>query len=108
MAAARACRRAAAASAVLSALVVKGSFFIVVRLWFDAAPGMGLAVAQLLAAWAPPAILFGSVIALRQAAAETPDRLLDAGADRLPVPDVSARVRCIRGDSCAAARWPVV
>ena len=30
----------AAASAVLSALVVKGSFFIVVRLWFDAVPGV--------------------------------------------------------------------
>ena len=29
----------AAASAVLSALVVKGSFFLVVRLWFDALPG---------------------------------------------------------------------
>src|SRR5208282_4262641 len=28
-----------AASAVLSALVVKGSFFIVVRLWFDVMPG---------------------------------------------------------------------
>ena len=30
----------AAASAVLSALVVKGSFFIVVRLWFDVMPGL--------------------------------------------------------------------
>ena len=38
-----------AASAVLSALVVKGSFFIVIRLWFDAAPALpGLAAAQLL------------------------------------------------------------
>lgn len=56
-----------AASAVLSALVVKGSFFIVVRLWFDAMPALpGLAAAQLLAVLGASAILFGSVIALRQ------------------------------------------
>jgi multicomponent Na+:H+ antiporter subunit D len=56
-----------AASAVLSALVVKGSFFIVVRLWFDAMPGVpGIGAAQLLAAMGAAAILFGSVIALRQ------------------------------------------
>ncbi len=56
-----------AASAVLSALVVKGSFFIVVRIWFDAMPGVpGLGAAQLLAAMGAAAILFGSVIALRQ------------------------------------------
>jgi formate hydrogenlyase subunit 3/multisubunit Na+/H+ antiporter MnhD subunit len=56
-----------AASAVLSALVVKGSFFIVIRLWFDAAPALpGLAAAQLLAGLGAAAILFGSVIALRQ------------------------------------------
>jgi multicomponent Na+:H+ antiporter subunit D len=57
----------AAASAVLSALVVKGSFFIVVRLWFDAMPALpGPAAAQLLAALGAAAILFGSVVALRQ------------------------------------------
>ena len=57
----------AAASAVLSALVVKGSFFIVVRLWFDVMPGLpGLAAAQLLAALGAAAIVFGSVVALRQ------------------------------------------
>ncbi len=56
-----------AASAVLSALVVKGSFFIVIRLWFDAAPALpGIVAAQLLAALGAAAILFGSVIALRQ------------------------------------------
>ena len=56
-----------AASAVLSALVVKGSFFIVIRLWFDAAPALpGLSAAQLLAGLGAAAILFGSVIALRQ------------------------------------------
>src|SRR5262245_40608180 len=47
----------AAASAVLSALVVKGSFFIVVRLWFDVLPGVpGFAAAQLLAALGAAAI----------------------------------------------------
>ena len=57
----------AAGSAVLSALVVKGSFFIVVRLWFDVMPGLpGFAATQLLAALGAAAILFGSVVALRQ------------------------------------------
>ncbi len=56
-----------AASAILSALVVKGSFFIVIRLWFDVAPALpGLPAAQMLAALGALAILFGSVIALRQ------------------------------------------
>ena len=57
----------AAASAVLSAVVVKGSFFLVVRLWFDAMPGaLGSAGAQLFGALGAAAIVFGSVIALRQ------------------------------------------
>jgi formate hydrogenlyase subunit 3/multisubunit Na+/H+ antiporter MnhD subunit len=57
----------AAASAALSALVIKGSFFIVVRLWFDVMPALpGAAAAQLLAALGAAAILFGSVVALRQ------------------------------------------
>jgi multicomponent Na+:H+ antiporter subunit D len=57
----------AAASAVLSALVVKGSFFLVVRLWFDVMPGVvTLPSAQLLAVLGAAAILFGSVVALRQ------------------------------------------
>lgn len=56
-----------AGSAVLSALVVKGSFFIVVRLWFDVMPAVsGFAATQLLAALGAAAILFGSVVALRQ------------------------------------------
>jgi len=56
-----------AASAVLSALVVKGSFFIVVRLWFDAMPGLpGFTAAQLLAGLGAAAILVGNVVALRQ------------------------------------------
>ena len=54
-------------SAVLSALVVKGSFFLIVRLWFDALPGLlNLVAAQILAALGAGAILFGSVLALRQ------------------------------------------
>jgi multicomponent Na+:H+ antiporter subunit D len=57
----------AAASAVLSALVVKGSFFIAVRLWFDVMPELpGPSAAQLLAALGAAAILLGSIVALRQ------------------------------------------
>lgn len=57
----------AAASAVLSALVVKGSFFIIVRLWFDVMPGLaGPVAAQLLAALGAAAIIFSSILALRQ------------------------------------------
>src|SRR5262249_57909657 len=58
----------AAASAVLSALVVKGSFFLVIRMWFDVMSSVAtLPAAQLLAALGAGAILFGSVVALRQA-----------------------------------------
>jgi formate hydrogenlyase subunit 3/multisubunit Na+/H+ antiporter MnhD subunit len=58
----------AAGSALLSALVVKGSFILIVRLWFDALPGLlGQAAAQTLAALGAAAIVFGSVLALRQA-----------------------------------------
>jgi multicomponent Na+:H+ antiporter subunit D len=57
----------AAGSAVLSALVVKGSFFIAVRLWFDVMPALpGFAAVQLPAVLGGAAILFGSVVALRQ------------------------------------------
>ena len=57
----------AAASAVLSALVVKGSWFLVVRLWFDVMPGVvTLPAAQLLAGLGAAAIVVGSVVALRQ------------------------------------------
>jgi multicomponent Na+:H+ antiporter subunit D len=57
----------APASAVLSALVVKGSFFIVVRLWFFIMPALpGPPAARLLGALGAVAIVFGSVLALRQ------------------------------------------
>jgi multicomponent Na+:H+ antiporter subunit D len=58
----------APASAVLSALVVKGSFILILRLWFDVMPALlSLPAAHLLAALGAAAILFGSVLALRQA-----------------------------------------
>jgi formate hydrogenlyase subunit 3/multisubunit Na+/H+ antiporter MnhD subunit len=57
----------AAASAVLSGLVIKGSWFLVVRLWFDVMPGVvTFSSAQLLAGMGAAAIVFGSVIAVRQ------------------------------------------
>ncbi len=57
-----------AASAVLSAVVVKGSFFITVRLWFFVIPAVATQdSAQVLAALGAAAILVGSVAALRQA-----------------------------------------
>jgi formate hydrogenlyase subunit 3/multisubunit Na+/H+ antiporter MnhD subunit len=57
----------AAGSAILSALVVKGSWFLVLRLWFDVMPGVVTpSAAQLLAALGAIAIVVGSVVALRQ------------------------------------------
>jgi formate hydrogenlyase subunit 3/multisubunit Na+/H+ antiporter MnhD subunit len=57
----------AAASALLSGLVIKGSFFIVIRLWIDAFGAVVTpAAAQLLAALGAAAILAGSAVALRQ------------------------------------------
>jgi formate hydrogenlyase subunit 3/multisubunit Na+/H+ antiporter MnhD subunit len=56
-----------AASAVLSALVVKGSFVLLVRLWFEVMPSLwSVAATQLIAALGTAAILYGSVLALRQ------------------------------------------
>jgi len=58
----------AAASALLSALVIKGAWFLVVRLWVDVFPGVvTLPSAQLLGALGASAILVGNVVALRQA-----------------------------------------
>lgn len=57
----------AAASAALSALVVKGSFFLVVRLWFDVMPSLpGYRSALVLGTLGAAAIVFGGVMALRQ------------------------------------------
>ena len=58
----------AAASALLSGLVIKGSWFLVVRLWFDAMPSVvTMPAAQLLGALGAGAIIFGNAVALRQA-----------------------------------------
>ncbi len=58
----------AAASAILSALVVKASFFLLLRLWFGVMPNVvTLSSAQFIAALGAGGILFGSVLALRQA-----------------------------------------
>lgn len=58
----------AAASAVLSGLVIKGSFFIAMRLWFDTLPGVVTpAAAQMIAGLGATAIVVGSVVAIRQA-----------------------------------------
>ena len=52
---------------MLSAVVVKGSFFLIVRLWFDVMPGMlGGAGSQLFGVLGAAAIIFGSVVALQQ------------------------------------------
>jgi formate hydrogenlyase subunit 3/multisubunit Na+/H+ antiporter MnhD subunit len=56
-----------AASAVLSALVVKGSFVLLVRLWFEVMPSLwSVPATQLIAALGAAAIVYGSVLALRQ------------------------------------------
>lgn len=56
-----------AASALLSAVVVKAAFFLLLRLWFGALAGIALSLgAQLLALLGAAAILIGSVLALAQ------------------------------------------
>ncbi|MFZ1643320.1 MAG: proton-conducting transporter membrane subunit, partial [Candidatus Contendobacter sp.] len=58
----------AAASAVLSGLVIKGSWFLAVRLWLDVFAGVvTVPSAQTLAALGAAAILVGNIVALRQA-----------------------------------------
>src|SRR6516162_5729222 len=57
----------APASAILSGLVVKAPFFLVIRLWFDVTLRMPeRAAAQMLGVLGAAAILFGSILALRQ------------------------------------------
>ena len=57
----------AAASAVLSALVVKGSFILLLRLWFGVMAHVPMpGAAQILAVLGATAILLGSVAALRE------------------------------------------
>jgi formate hydrogenlyase subunit 3/multisubunit Na+/H+ antiporter MnhD subunit len=57
----------APASAMLSALVVKASFFLVARLWLNLTPWpMNAAPTQILGVLGAAAVLFGSVLELRQ------------------------------------------
>jgi formate hydrogenlyase subunit 3/multisubunit Na+/H+ antiporter MnhD subunit len=57
----------APASAILSALVVKGSFFLVLRLWFDVIPALlGLPAATVLGVLGACAIVLGNLVALGQ------------------------------------------
>ena len=57
----------APASAVLSGLVVKGSFFLTVRLWFYVLPALPvIGFDAVLGALGSAAVVFGSVLALRQ------------------------------------------
>ena len=57
-----------AASAILSGLVVKGSFFVVLRIWFFALPEFQMTAAMtVLGGLGAAGALFGSVMALRQA-----------------------------------------
>ena len=57
----------AAGSAVLSALVIKGSWFVCLRVWFDVmAATVSFSAAQILGALGAMAIVFASVLALRQ------------------------------------------
>jgi len=57
----------APASAVLSGLVVKGSFFLVVRLWFYVLPALpAIGFDAILGALGSAAVVFGSALALMQ------------------------------------------
>ncbi|HSJ77543.1 MAG TPA: proton-conducting transporter membrane subunit, partial [Erythrobacter sp.] len=57
----------APASAMLSALVPKASFVILIRLWFEALPALASPVLLLMiGAMAASAVIFGSLLALRQ------------------------------------------
>jgi formate hydrogenlyase subunit 3/multisubunit Na+/H+ antiporter MnhD subunit len=54
-------------SAILSALVVKGSFYLFLRLWFQVFPVLApAALAQAIGLFGSAAILWGSALALRQ------------------------------------------
>jgi multicomponent Na+:H+ antiporter subunit D len=58
----------AAASALLSGLVIKGAWFLVLRLWLDVFPVVATpAAVQWLAAFGAAAIIVGNCVALRQA-----------------------------------------
>jgi len=53
-------------SALLSALVVKASFYILLRMWLEIFPIVGISFAQLLGLLGSAAVLWGGIQALRQ------------------------------------------
>ncbi len=87
-------------SALLSALVVKASFYLILRLWLG--PLQALLPKLCLAAGAARrrGDLLGFLAGDPRRQGEAPDRLFDGGATRLPVPDLSAAA----GARCAAGR----
>ena len=81
----------AAASAVLSGLVIKGSWFLVVRLWLEVLPGVVTAPASRGAGCGrDPARQPGRAA---PAKAQVAGGVFDGGTDRLSVSDVSTRLR---------------
>lgn len=57
----------APASALLSGLVIKASFYVIVRVWFDVLPGaVTFAAAQGIGVFGTGAVIFGSLMAIRQ------------------------------------------
>lgn len=57
----------APASALLSGLVIKASFYVIVRVWFDVLPGaVTFAAAQGIGVFGAGAVVYGSFMAIRQ------------------------------------------
>ena len=81
----------AAASAVLSGLVVKGSFFLMLRLWFYVLPALPTGqVARGSRRARLSCRRRGRCAGLEAATSQAADRLFDRVADRLPFPDISS------------------
>jgi hypothetical protein len=78
-------------SAVLSALVVKGSFYILVRLWIDIADPGSCPDRTRCSACSGPRRSCGARSRRCARSAQDARRLLDRGTDRLPVPALPAR-----------------
>ena len=77
-----------------SGLVVKGSFFLTVRLWFYVLPALpAIGFDAVLGSLGSAAVVVGSVLALRQPRLKLLDRLFDRRPDRLSVSHLSARLR---------------
>ena len=84
----------APASAILSALVPKASFVILLRLWLETMPDRATEGALVvMAALGAAAVIWGSLRAIDAGAAQADRGLFDGRADRLSVPRLSARWR---------------